>query len=60
MTTKSDIVTTVANAGYTTKSNTEAVVNETLKAITEALANGNDVQLAGFGKFGLCTFGKCC
>lgn len=44
----------VAHAAETvgiTKKEAEAVVNATLEAITNALSNGEKVQLTGFGTF---------
>ncbi|PYE51625.1 HU family DNA-binding protein [Paenibacillus barcinonensis] len=48
---KSGLVNAVAEKTGLTKKDTEQVINETLAAITETLANGDKVQLIGFGNF---------
>ena len=48
---KSELITlTAQNAGMTRK-DTERVINAAIDAITAALANGDKVQLSGFGSF---------
>lgn len=49
--TKANLVAAVAQNADITKKDGEKVVNAVLDAITEALANGEKVQLAGFGTF---------
>ena len=48
---KTELISAVAEQAGMTKKDTECVVNATLDAITEALAKGDKVQLAGFGIF---------
>ena len=48
---KTELIAAVAGKTNITKKDTEAVIAATLDAITEALANGDKVQLAGFGIF---------
>lgn len=48
---KSDIVDTVADATGLTKMETEAVVDGLLVTIVDALKNGENVDLRGFGSF---------
>ena len=48
---KTELIAAVAGKTNITKKDTEAVIAATLDAITEALAKGDKVQLAGFGIF---------
>ena len=48
---KTELIAAVAGKTNLTKKDTEAVIAATLDAITEALAKGDKVQLAGFGIF---------
>lgn len=48
---KSDLVNVVAAETELTKKDVEAVVNAAVSAITKALADGDKVQLIGFGTF---------
>lgn len=48
---KTELISAVAEKAGITKKDTEAVISATLDAITEALAQGDKVQLAGFGIF---------
>jgi DNA-binding protein HU-beta len=48
---KTDLVGAVAAKTETSKKDAEKAVNATLEAITQALANGDKVQLIGFGTF---------
>ena len=48
---KTELITAVAEKAGMTKKDTESVISATLDAITEALAKGDKVQLAGFGIF---------
>ncbi|MFS0855163.1 HU family DNA-binding protein [Paenibacillus taichungensis] len=48
---KTDLVNAVVEKTGLAKKDTEQVINETLSAITNALANGDKVQLFGFGNF---------
>lgn len=49
--TKLELVNVVADAAELTKKQAEAAVNGVLAAITEALKDGEKVQLIGFGTF---------
>ena len=49
--TKVDLIAAVANEANLTKKDAEAAVNSTLNAITNALKEGDKVQLVGFGSF---------
>jgi DNA-binding protein HU-beta len=49
--TKADIVDIVAKNTGITKMDTEAVVNQMLDTIREALKSGNAIELRGFGSF---------
>jgi len=50
--TKSELVEIIAeNYGEITRREAEVVVNEIFQAISEALANGERVELRGFGSF---------
>ncbi|MCP1185075.1 HU family DNA-binding protein [Paenibacillus sp. 1781tsa1] len=48
---KADLINVVVEKTGMTKKDTEKAINETLQAITEALASGDKVQLFGFGNF---------
>jgi integration host factor subunit beta len=49
--TKAELVEKVADKIQLTKKQTEAVVNILLSSITEALSEGDKVELRGFGSF---------
>lgn len=49
--TKAELVEKVADKIQLTKKQTEAVVNILLNSITEALSEGDKVELRGFGSF---------
>ena len=49
--TKVELIAAVANEANLTKKDAEAAVNSTLNAITNALKEGDKVQLVGFGSF---------
>ncbi len=49
--TKLELVNVVADAADITKKQAEAAVNGVLAAITDALKDGDKVQLIGFGTF---------
>ncbi len=48
---KADLVNVVAEKAGLSKKDTEAVINGAIAAITEALKQGDRVQLVGFGSF---------
>lgn len=48
---KRDVVERVADEAGTTKQAAEAAVGAVFASITEALARGDDVTIAGFGRF---------
>ncbi len=48
---KTDLVNVVASATELTKKDVEAVVSATFKAVSDALKEGDKVQLIGFGTF---------
>lgn len=48
---KNELVSVVAEATGVSKKDTDAVIKATLEAITNAMANGDSVQLIGFGTF---------
>ena len=48
---KADIVEHVASDGAMTKQSAESAVGAVFASITEALARGEDVAVAGFGRF---------
>lgn len=48
---KTELIAAVAEKAGMTKKDTECVISATLDAITEAMAKGDKVQLAGFGIF---------
>ena len=49
--TKVELIAAVANDANLTKKDAEAAVNSALNAITNALKEGDKVQLVGFGSF---------
>ena len=49
--TKVELIAAVANEANLTKKDAEAAVNGALNAITNALKEGDKVQLVGFGSF---------
>ncbi len=49
--TKSDLIDHVAETTQSTKKEAEQVIDAVLSQITEALANGEKVDLRGFGSF---------
>lgn len=49
--TKSDLIAAVATKIGSSKKDSEKAVAAVLEAVTEALANGETVQLVGFGTF---------
>lgn len=49
--TKSDLIAAVATKLGTSKKDSEKAVTAVIASITEALANGEPVQLVGFGTF---------
>ena len=49
--TKADIVDTIAKATGITKLDTKAVLEGVLSSIIDAIANGNKVEIRGFGVF---------
>jgi len=48
---KADLIAVVAEKTDMTKKDTEKLVNAVLSSVTEALVNGERVQLVGFGTF---------
>ena len=48
---KTELVNVVADATNIAKKDVDAVVNATIKAITDALKEGDKVALIGFGNF---------
>ena len=48
---KSELIAAVANEAELTKKQAEAAVNAVTAAITDALKDGDKVQLVGFGTF---------
>ena len=48
---KTDLVAAVAAKAELSKKDAEAAVNAVVAAVSEALANGDSVQLVGFGTF---------
>lgn len=48
---KTELVAVVAEKSGLTKKDAEAAVSATLDAVVEAIANGEKVQLIGFGTF---------
>ncbi|MGN0628685.1 MAG: HU family DNA-binding protein [Oscillospiraceae bacterium] len=49
--TKSDLIAAVATKLGSSKKDSEKAVSAVLASVTEALANGESVQLVGFGTF---------
>lgn len=52
---KAQLIDVAAKSSNVTKKDTEAVLNALTAAITEALKNGDKVQLIGFGTFSVKT-----
>lgn len=50
---KSDLISNVATKCGYTKKDTGAVVDTFVQTVIEAVANGDEVAIAGFGKFGV-------
>ncbi len=48
---KADLINVVAEKAGLSKKDSERSINATLDAVTEALAQGDKVQLVGFGAF---------
>ncbi len=48
---KNELISAVAEATGVSKKDTDAVIKATFEAITNAIANGDKVQLIGFGTF---------
>ncbi len=48
---KTELVAAVAEKSNLSKKDAEAAVNAVVAAVSEALANGENVQLVGFGTF---------
>ncbi|NLN41569.1 MAG: HU family DNA-binding protein [Clostridiales bacterium] len=48
---KAELIAAVAEKSELTKKDAEKAVNSIISAITEALSNGEKVQLVGFGTF---------
>ena len=48
---KTELIAAAAEKAGMSKKDTEAVINATLAAITDALKDGDKVQLVGFGSF---------
>ncbi len=48
---KTELVAAVASKAELSKKDAEAAVNAVVAAVSEALANGESVQLVGFGTF---------
>lgn len=48
---KQDIINTVADSAVLSKKDAKAAVNAVFQTITDSLANGESVQLIGFGTF---------
>lgn len=48
---KSELISTVAERSGVTKKDAEKLINATLDTITDALKDGDKVQLSGFGIF---------
>ena len=48
---KTELVAAVASKANLSKKDAEAAVNAVVAAVSEALANGESVQLVGFGTF---------
>ena len=49
--TKADIIDAIANGTGLTKLETEAVVDGFLKTVKEAMSDGRNIELRGFGSF---------
>jgi DNA-binding protein HU-beta len=48
---KAELISAVAEKAELSKKDSEAAVNATLEAISEALSQGDDIRLVGFGTF---------
>ena len=48
---KKELITAAAAQAGTTQKDAESVINAALEAISTALANGDRVQISGFGSF---------
>jgi DNA-binding protein HU-beta len=48
---KTELIAAAAEASGLTKKDTERAINAAFEAISAALANGDKVQIAGFGNF---------
>ena len=48
---KTDLIAAVAQSAGLTKKDSERVLNAAIDAMTAALANGEKVQISGFGAF---------
>lgn len=48
---KTDVISKVAESTGVSKKNTEVIVNEVFQTIIDSVANGDKVQIAGFGIF---------
>ena len=48
---KNELIAVVAEAANVSKKDADAVIKATFEAITTAIANGDKVQLIGFGTF---------
>ena len=49
--TKADLITKIAEKSELSKKDSEKALNAVIAAVTEALAEGDKVQLTGFGTF---------
>ncbi|MBQ7284307.1 MAG: HU family DNA-binding protein [Oscillospiraceae bacterium] len=49
--TKADLINNVAEKANITKKDADMVVNAVIASITDALANGEKVDITGFGNF---------
>ncbi|MBR1478876.1 MAG: HU family DNA-binding protein [Lachnospiraceae bacterium] len=50
---KTELINAVAEKAGTSKKDTEAVLNAFTSTIVDTVAGGDDVQLIGFGTFGI-------
>ncbi len=50
---KSQLIEALAQKTGLSRANAEFIVNETFKAMTEALVNGEGVEIRGFGSFSI-------
>lgn len=51
--TKTDLINEIAAKADLTKKDAKAALDATLESISQALANGDKIQLIGFGTFGV-------